>query len=70
MVRHIGSSREIPVGNQAAPGGLPVERNGINVIGSSERRGRPNSLFWPWCASQIGVLAISYGSFLLVGIGE
>jgi nucleobase:cation symporter-1, NCS1 family len=53
------------VGDQAAAGGLPVERNGINVIGSSERRGRPSSLFWPWCASQIGVLAISYGSFLL-----
>ena len=53
------------MGDQAATGGLPVERNGINVIDSSERRGRPSSLFWPWCASQIGVLAISYGSFLL-----
>jgi len=64
-VRHVGSSRKSLVGDQAATGGLPVERNGINVIGSSERRGRPSSLFWPWCASQIGVLAISYGSFLL-----
>ena len=53
------------MGDQAPAGGLPVERNGINVISSSERRGRPSSLFWPWCASQIGVLAISYGSFLL-----
>jgi NCS1 family nucleobase:cation symporter-1 len=53
------------VSDQTATVGLPVERNGINVIDSSERHGRPSTLFWPWCASNIAVLAISYGSFLL-----
>jgi purine-cytosine permease-like protein len=45
--------------------GLPVELNGINVIAESERKGRPRMLFWPWCASNIAVLSISYGSFFL-----
>ncbi len=44
---------------------LAVEQNGINVIAESERRGWPRDLFWPWCAANISVLAISYGSFLL-----
>lgn len=42
-----------------------VERNGINVIAESERKGRPRDLFWPWCAANLSVLAISYGSFFL-----
>ncbi|MGW5361811.1 purine-cytosine permease family protein [Actinopolymorpha pittospori] len=42
-----------------------VEHNGINVIAEDERRGRPRDLWWPWCAANISVLAISYGSFLL-----
>ena len=46
-------------------GGLAVEANGINVIAESERKGTPRGLFWPWCAANIAVLAISYGSFLL-----
>ncbi|MFL6139107.1 MAG: purine-cytosine permease family protein [Frankiaceae bacterium] len=44
---------------------MPVELNGINVIAEDERKGRPRDLFWPWCASNIAVLGISYGSFLL-----
>jgi purine-cytosine permease-like protein len=49
---------------------LAVERNGINVIDESERKGRPAGLFWPWCAANISVLAISYGAFLLgFGVG-
>ena len=52
----------------AAPGG--IEANGINVIDESERRGTPAGLFWPWCASNISVLAVSYGAFVLgFGIG-
>ncbi len=48
----------------------PVETNGINVIAESERRGTPAQLFWPWCASNISVLAVSYGAFVLgFGIG-
>jgi NCS1 family nucleobase:cation symporter-1 len=42
-----------------------VEHNGINVIAEDERRGRPRDLWWAWCAANISVLAISYGSFLL-----
>ena len=44
---------------------LGVEQNGINVITEAERKGSPRDLFWPWCASNIAVLGISYGSFLL-----
>jgi len=47
-----------------------VEANGINVIDESERRGTPAGLFWPWCASNISVFAVSYGAFVLgFGIG-
>ena len=45
--------------------GLAVEQNGINVISSGERKGSPRDLFWPWCAANIAVLGISYGSFFL-----
>jgi nucleobase:cation symporter-1, NCS1 family len=53
---------------QVAIGGLTVEANGINVIAENERKGKPSDLFWPWCAANISVLAISYGSFV-VGFG-
>lgn len=47
-----------------------VEANGINVVDESERKGTPSGLFWPWCASNISVLAVSYGAFVLgFGIG-
>lgn len=42
-----------------------LEVNGINVIAEEERKGTPKVLFWPWCAANISVFAISYGSFLL-----
>src|SRR5437667_12305691 len=45
--------------------GLSVELNGINVIATAERKGSPRDLFWPWCAANIAVLGISYGSFFL-----
>lgn len=44
---------------------LGIEQNGINVISDVERKGKPRDLFWPWCAANIAVLGISYGSFLL-----
>ncbi|MBA2560879.1 MAG: cytosine permease [Propionibacteriales bacterium] len=44
---------------------LTVEQNGINVIAESERRGHPRDLFWPWCASNISVLGLSYAAFVL-----
>ncbi|NUR10049.1 MAG: allantoin permease [Nocardioidaceae bacterium] len=50
--------------------GLGIEANGINVIDESERKGVPAQLFWPWCASNVSVLAVSYGSFVLgFGLG-
>jgi nucleobase:cation symporter-1, NCS1 family len=44
---------------------LSIEQNGINVISESERRGQPRDLFWPWCASNISVLGLSYAAFVL-----
>jgi nucleobase:cation symporter-1, NCS1 family len=47
-----------------------IEANGINVIDESERKGTPAQLFWPWCASNVSVLAVSYGAFVLgFGVG-
>ena len=45
--------------------GLGIEANGINVIDEAERKGTPAQLFWPWCASNVSVLAVSYGAFVL-----
>jgi purine-cytosine permease-like protein len=42
-----------------------IERNGINTIDESERKGSPRDLFWPWCAANISVFGVSYGSFVL-----
>ena len=42
-----------------------IEQNGINIINETERRGSARSLFWPWCAANVSLLALSYGSFLL-----
>jgi NCS1 family nucleobase:cation symporter-1 len=42
-----------------------IELNGIEVIDESERTGRPRDLFWPWFASNISVLGVSYGAFTL-----
>ncbi|GAA5185636.1 cytosine permease [Rugosimonospora acidiphila] len=49
----------------AAAAGSRIELNGIEVIAESERSGRPRSLFWPWFASNISVLGVSYGAFTL-----
>ncbi len=44
---------------------VTVEVNGINQIAEADRKGTPASLFWPWFASNVSVLSISYGSFIL-----
>lgn len=49
----------------AKSSGFAIEANGINVIAESERKGTPRELFWPWCASNVSVLAVSYGAFVL-----
>jgi nucleobase:cation symporter-1, NCS1 family len=48
-----------------ASNALSIEQNGINVIAESERKGHPRDLFWPWCAANISVFGVSYGSFVL-----
>jgi nucleobase:cation symporter-1, NCS1 family len=48
-----------------AGSGFGIEANGINVIDESERKGTPADLFWPWCAANVSVLAVSYGAFVL-----
>ena len=42
-----------------------LELNGTNVIAESERHGSPRSLFWPWMAGNVSLLALSYGAFFL-----
>lgn len=48
-----------------SPTGTSIESNGLNVVAESERHGTPRSLFWPWFASNISVLAIPYGAYVL-----
>ncbi|MDT0233160.1 cytosine permease [Curtobacterium sp. BRB10] len=42
-----------------------VERQGLDVIAESDRKGTPRGLFWPWFAANISVLGLAYGSFVL-----
>jgi NCS1 family nucleobase:cation symporter-1 len=42
-----------------------IEHNGIEVVEKGERHGTARSLFWPWFASNISVLGVSYGAFVL-----
>jgi NCS1 family nucleobase:cation symporter-1 len=56
---------EVSKDRGAAPAGLPVEVNGINIISPEERRGSPRDLFWPWFAANVSVLGLSYGAFAL-----
>jgi nucleobase:cation symporter-1, NCS1 family len=42
-----------------------IETNGINPIPESERHGKPFDMFWIWCAANIGILGISYGTYLV-----
>src|SRR3954468_9136132 len=42
-----------------------IELIGIEVVPESARAGPPRSLFWPWFASNISVLGVSYGAFTL-----
>ncbi len=61
------SSSTAPTGGGST---FAIERNGINVIDESERKGHPRDLFWPWCAANISVFGVSYGSFVLgFGLG-
>ena len=63
------SGGSTPASSTAPPAGaasaFAIERNGINVIDESERKGRPRDLFWPWCAANISFLGMSYAAFVL-----
>ncbi|MFC0556970.1 purine-cytosine permease family protein [Planotetraspora thailandica] len=51
----------------SATGGrqLTIETHGLDVIGDSERKGRPRQLFWPWFGANVSILGLSYGAFVL-----
>lgn len=42
-----------------------IEPHGTDFISESERHGMARSLFWPWAAGNVSLLALSYGSFFL-----
>ncbi|CAB4753511.1 unannotated protein [freshwater metagenome] len=42
-----------------------LEMNGTNFIAENERSGTARSLFWPWAAANVSLLALSYGAFFL-----
>lgn len=42
-----------------------IETHGINPIPDSDRHGKPQELFWVWCAANIGILGVTYGAFLV-----
>jgi purine-cytosine permease-like protein len=44
---------------------LQVETHGLDVIGDTERKGTPRTLFWPWFGANVSVLGLSYGAFAL-----
>jgi NCS1 family nucleobase:cation symporter-1 len=46
-----------------------IETHGIDAIEEAERHGKPHELFWIWFAANIGLLAVTYGSFLIVFFG-
>lgn len=51
--------------NGSSTSALSVEANGINIIGESERKGRPADLVWPWAASNISILGMAWGAYVL-----
>ena len=50
---------------EPAASALQVEMAGADIIADADRKGKPNSLFWPWFAANISVLGISYGAWAL-----
>lgn len=46
-----------------------IETHGIDPIPEDHRHGRPSDLFLIWFAANIGVLAVTYGGFLVVFYG-
>lgn len=42
-----------------------LELNSANVISEHERGGKARSLFWPWAAANVSLLALGYGGLFL-----
>ena len=42
-----------------------IETHGIDPIPESDRHGRPFDMFWIWCAANISILGIAYGTYLV-----
>ncbi len=42
-----------------------IEPHGTEFIAEGERHGKASSLFWPWAAGNVSLLALSYGSIFL-----
>ena len=51
--------------NKSKSSALSVEEQGIDTISEEERKGKPSSLFWPWFAANVSMLAMSYGAWVL-----
>lgn len=45
-----------------------VEQNGINPVPEAERHSTPASLFWPWAASNLSLVGVAFGIYLM-GLG-
>ncbi|MGW2378902.1 purine-cytosine permease family protein [Streptomyces sp. NPDC001658] len=54
-----------PTDGRSANRQLQVERHGLDVIGDTERKGTPRTLFWPWFGANVSILGLSYGAFAL-----
>ena len=42
-----------------------IETHGIDPIPESDRHGKPFDMFWIWCAANISILGIAYGTYLV-----
>jgi NCS1 family nucleobase:cation symporter-1 len=52
--------------NAQRPMGITVEKRGIDYIPENERRGRPNTLFTLWFASNVQITAVATGALAVV----
>jgi nucleobase:cation symporter-1, NCS1 family len=60
----MADSPDSPAGRSTS-GRLKVETHGLDVIGDTERKGTPRTLFWPWFGANVSILGLSYGAFAL-----
>lgn len=46
-----------------------IETGGIDVTPDDQRHGRPREMFWLWCGANIGILSVTYGTYLVTDYG-